>query len=163
VRSEAPDIGFCFLTSLFCSGLSSTPKFTTSQTSRICIPEAPLFCSTGTLVRCIEVGASDASTDFVFKAGKDATEAFYGLHRHDVITRPQYARLQIGTIEGEKSVIHGRVIGELSNVPYAEPTWLADGFHSSYYTEARHYCLITSTFLLISCLAEPPKFSESSP
>ncbi|KIM39781.1 hypothetical protein M413DRAFT_74383 [Hebeloma cylindrosporum] len=68
-------------------------------------------------------------------AGKDATEAFYGLHRHDVITKPQYTRLQIGTIEGEKSIIHGRVVGELSKVPYAEPTWLADGYHSTYYTE----------------------------
>ncbi|RDB25900.1 Very long-chain specific acyl-CoA dehydrogenase, mitochondrial [Hypsizygus marmoreus] len=67
--------------------------------------------------------------------GQDATEAFYGLHRHEVIVRPQYARLQIGVIEGEKSVIHGRVIGELSKVPYAEPTWLSDGYYSPYYSE----------------------------
>ncbi|KAF8227256.1 peroxisomal acyl-CoA-dehydrogenase [Tricholoma matsutake] len=68
-------------------------------------------------------------------AGKDATEAFYGLHRHEVITRRQYIRLQIGSVEGEKSVIHGRVVGEPSKVPYAEPTWLSDGYHSPYYTE----------------------------
>ncbi|KAF8962776.1 acyl-CoA dehydrogenase [Flammula alnicola] len=68
-------------------------------------------------------------------AGKDATEAFYGLHRHEVILKPQYARLQIGVIEGEKSVIYGRVVGELSKVPYAEPTWLSEGYHSPYYTE----------------------------
>ncbi|KDR76308.1 hypothetical protein GALMADRAFT_96846 [Galerina marginata CBS 339.88] len=68
-------------------------------------------------------------------AGKDATEVFYGLHRHEVITKPQYARLQVGVIAGEKSVIHGRVDGELSKVPYAEPTWLSDGFKSPYYTE----------------------------
>ncbi|KAL4268591.1 acyl-CoA dehydrogenase family protein [Pleurotus pulmonarius] len=68
-------------------------------------------------------------------AGQDATEAFYGLHRHEVIARPQYARLQIGTIEGETSVIHGRITGELSTVPYAEPNWLSKGYHSPYYTE----------------------------
>ncbi|KAF8896259.1 peroxisomal acyl-CoA-dehydrogenase [Infundibulicybe gibba] len=68
-------------------------------------------------------------------AGQDATEAFYGLHRHDVILKPQYLRLQIGTIQGESSVIHGRIPGELSKVPYAEPTWLSDGYYSPYYTE----------------------------
>jgi len=51
--------------------------------------------------------------------------------------KPQYARLQIGVIEGEKPVIHGRVPGELSKVPYAEPTWLVDGFYSPYFNEVR--------------------------
>ncbi|KAF8149866.1 peroxisomal acyl-CoA-dehydrogenase [Crassisporium funariophilum] len=68
-------------------------------------------------------------------AGQDATEAFYGLHKHEIIIKPQYIRLQIGVIEGEQSVIHGRVAGELSKVPYAEPSWLSDGYHSPYYTE----------------------------
>jgi hypothetical protein len=72
-------------------------------------------------------------------AGKDATEAFYGLHRHEVIIKPQYARLQVGVIEGEESVIYSNIPGELSKVPYAEPTWLMDGYHSPYYTEvSRH-------------------------
>jgi len=69
-------------------------------------------------------------------AGQDATEAFYGLHRHEIILRPQYARLQIGVIDGEESVIHGRVTGELSKVPYAEPTWLSDGYYSPYFKES---------------------------
>ena len=68
-------------------------------------------------------------------AGKDATEAFYGLHRHDVITRPQYARLQIGVIAGEKNVLHSTLFGQLSKVPYAEPTWLSEGYYSPYYKE----------------------------
>ncbi|KAH9481447.1 Acyl-CoA dehydrogenase apdG [Psilocybe cubensis] len=68
-------------------------------------------------------------------AGKDATEAFYGLHKHEVILRPQYARLQVGVVEGEQSVITGKVPGELSKVPYAEPTWLSEGYKSPYYTE----------------------------
>ncbi|KAG1736600.1 acyl-CoA dehydrogenase/oxidase [Suillus occidentalis] len=68
-------------------------------------------------------------------AGQDATEAFYGLHRHEVLERPQYQRLQIGTIQGEQPVIYSRIIGEISDVPYAEPTWLSQGYHSPYYTE----------------------------
>ncbi|KAG6917018.1 hypothetical protein DXG01_004283 [Tephrocybe rancida] len=67
--------------------------------------------------------------------GQDATETFYGLHRHEIITKPQYARLQVGLVEGQKSVIHSRIVGELSKVPYAEPTWLSDGYYSPYYTE----------------------------
>ena len=72
-------------------------------------------------------------------AGQDATEAFYGLHRHDVLLKPQYARLQIGLLVNEKSVIHSRVVGEVSKVPYAEPTWLAEGYHSPYYSEVHPY------------------------
>lgn len=68
-------------------------------------------------------------------AGQDATEAFYGLHKHEVLLKPQYTRLQIGVIEGQESVIYGRIPGELSKVPYAEPTWLTEGYHSSYYTK----------------------------
>ncbi|KAJ7637691.1 acyl-CoA dehydrogenase [Mycena polygramma] len=68
-------------------------------------------------------------------AGQDATEAFFGLHRHEVLLKPQYKRLQIGVIAGEKEQIFPRAIGALSAVPYAEPTWLSPGFHSPYYTE----------------------------
>jgi hypothetical protein len=71
------------------------------------------------------------------KAGQDATDAFYGLHRHEVLQRPQYARLQIGVIKGETSAIVGHIPGELSKVPYAEPTWLSEGYHSPYYSEVR--------------------------
>ena len=71
-------------------------------------------------------------------AGQDATEAFFGLHRHEVLERPQYARLQIGVIEGEEPQIEGgRMPGKLSKVPYAEPSWLADGYFSPYYKEVR--------------------------
>jgi len=68
--------------------------------------------------------------------GEDATDSFYGLHRHEVLERPQYARLQIGTITGETSKLHGRISGELSEVPYAEPTWLSKGYYSPYYKES---------------------------
>ncbi|KAJ7104224.1 acyl-CoA dehydrogenase NM domain-like protein [Mycena belliarum] len=68
-------------------------------------------------------------------AGQDATEAFYSLHRAEVLDKPQYKRLQIGVIQGQESIIKSPVPGDLSLVPYAEPSWLAPGFHSPYYTE----------------------------
>lgn len=68
-------------------------------------------------------------------AGKDATQTFFGLHRHEVLLRPQYARMQIGKIEGEEEKIKALVPGELSRVPYAEPTWLVDGYYSPYYSD----------------------------
>lgn len=67
--------------------------------------------------------------------GKDVTDTFYGLHRHEVLLKPQYARLQVGTIKGESSQINARSAGELSDVPYAEPTWLSQGYFSPYFKE----------------------------
>ncbi|KEP48560.1 acyl-CoA dehydrogenase [Rhizoctonia solani 123E] len=68
-------------------------------------------------------------------AGKDATEAFFSLHRQEVLAKPQYQRLQIGTIQGESKQINALAAGELSQVPYAEPSWLSPGFHSAYYSD----------------------------
>ncbi|KAF8169507.1 peroxisomal acyl-CoA-dehydrogenase [Pholiota molesta] len=68
-------------------------------------------------------------------AGKDATNTFFGLHRHEVLLRPQYKRLQIGTVQGQKELIKAPQPGELSRVPYGEPTWLSKGYFSPYYTE----------------------------
>ncbi|KAF8596282.1 acyl-CoA dehydrogenase NM domain-like protein [Ceratobasidium sp. AG-I] len=68
-------------------------------------------------------------------AGQDATEAFFSLHRHEVLLKPQYTRLQIGTLQGESQKIKPLAAGELSKVPYAEPTWLTPGFSSPYYSE----------------------------
>ena len=65
-------------------------------------------------------------------AGQDATNAFYALHRQDILQRPQYARLQVGTLEGEEPIIKFAP-SEISEVPYAEPTWLAKGFFSPYF------------------------------
>jgi nicotinamide riboside kinase len=61
---------------------------------------------------------------------------FFGLHRHEVLLKPQYSRLVIGKIKGEEPQIKALVPGETSKVPYAEPTWLADGFKSPYYKES---------------------------
>lgn len=67
-------------------------------------------------------------------AGTDATEAFYNLHRQEVLQK--YSNLVIGTIEGEKSQVIEQNIGDLSVVPYGEPTWLTPQFKSPYYNES---------------------------
>ncbi|TXT15703.1 hypothetical protein VHUM_00206 [Vanrija humicola] len=69
-------------------------------------------------------------------AGQDATSVFYGLHRQEVLEKPQYQRLRIGVIEGEKPKVKPFVAGELSRVPYGEPTWLTPPFKSPYYKES---------------------------
>lgn len=68
-------------------------------------------------------------------AGKDATKAFFGLHRQEVLHRPQYARLQIGTLKGKEPQIKPLATDALSQVPYAEPSWLTPGFSSPYHKE----------------------------
>jgi len=52
-----------------------------------------------------------------------------------VLYRPQYARLQVGTIKGKEPQIKPLAADALSQVPYAEPSWLAPGFSSPYYNE----------------------------
>ncbi|PKS07691.1 hypothetical protein jhhlp_006299 [Lomentospora prolificans] len=69
-------------------------------------------------------------------AGKDATREFYNLHRHEVLTK--YARLAVGTVEGEKPKVITPKAGDLSQVPYGEPTWLSKPFRSPYYRESHH-------------------------
>ncbi len=71
-------------------------------------------------------------------AGQDATQAFYNLHRHEVLQ--QYSKLCIGTIEGEKAEVIDPQIGDISQVPYAEPLWLAPQFRTPYYNST-HYQL----------------------
>jgi hypothetical protein len=44
--------------------------------------------------------------------------------------------LQIGTIAGVQSLVLPREPGATSLVPYAEPTWLASGYHSPYYKDS---------------------------
>lgn len=67
-------------------------------------------------------------------AGQDATEAFYNLHRHEVLR--DYASLCLGTLEGETPEVIEQEPGDLSQVPYAEPIWLTPQFKSPYYTDS---------------------------
>lgn len=45
----------------------------------------------------------------------------------------KYARYRIGEIKGEKASVITPELGALSPVPYAEPTYLKEEFHSPYY------------------------------
>jgi hypothetical protein len=68
-------------------------------------------------------------------AGQDATSEFFNLHRLDVLQKYDKS-LCIGTIKGEKpQVIHPQP-GDLSQVPYGEPTWLSPQFTSPYFKES---------------------------
>lgn len=67
-------------------------------------------------------------------AGQDATDAFYNLHRHEVLQ--QYSDFCIGTVEGEKPEIVDPQAGDLSQVPYAEPLWLRNQFKSPFYNDS---------------------------
>ena len=67
-------------------------------------------------------------------AGTDATTAFYNLHRHEVIQK--YTDLCIGTIKGEKPQVVDPQPGDLSQVPYGEPTWLTPIYKSPYYKDS---------------------------
>ncbi|EPQ31659.1 uncharacterized protein PFL1_00992 [Pseudozyma flocculosa PF-1] len=69
-------------------------------------------------------------------AGQDATDVFFGLHRREVLEKPQYARLIVGTIKGEQPKLKADPVGSPSRVPYAEPSWLATGYHSPYFNDS---------------------------
>jgi len=53
-----------------------------------------------------------------------------------VLYRPQYARLQVGTIKGKEPQIKPLAADAISQVPYAEPSWLMPGFSNPYYNES---------------------------
>jgi hypothetical protein len=114
------------------------PRSIISPVSKTFILEVLQSYSTKQSVRITRVQPLLFESHACSSAGQDATEAFYGLHRHEVLERPQYKRLQIGTIQGEKSVIYDRVVGEISQIPYAEPTWLTPGYFSPYYSDVRN-------------------------
>ncbi|PMD23956.1 acyl-CoA dehydrogenase-like protein [Hyaloscypha hepaticicola] len=67
-------------------------------------------------------------------AGTDCTDAFYNLHRQEVLQK--YSSLCIGQIEGEQSKVIEHKPGDLSVIPYGEPTWLSPQFKSPYYNES---------------------------
>ncbi|KXS21857.1 acyl-CoA dehydrogenase NM domain-like protein [Gonapodya prolifera JEL478] len=69
-------------------------------------------------------------------AGKDATEAFYGLHRHDVIVKFG-PRLAIGTVANESPKVVNTV-GAFSQVPYAEAPQVRKGFAQLPYYRQSH-------------------------
>lgn len=66
-------------------------------------------------------------------AGQDATQAFFNLHRYEVLDK--YQSLCIGTLANEKPEVIERPPGGLSPVPYAEPIWLTPKYKSPYFND----------------------------
>lgn len=66
--------------------------------------------------------------------GQDATEAFYSLHRQEVLEK--YKDLCLGVVQGETPEVIERKFGDLSTVPYAEPLWLRPQFKNPYYNDS---------------------------
>ncbi|PFH55558.1 hypothetical protein XA68_18040 [Ophiocordyceps unilateralis] len=75
-------------------------------------------------------------------AGRDATEAFYGFHRHEVLVR-YGPSLAVATIRDEEPKIAVTEKGKLSAIPYAEPAWLTGekvgGVTPPYYNDSHHH------------------------
>lgn len=71
-------------------------------------------------------------------AGKDASEAFFSLHRSSVLAK--YKRLIIGKLDSDASASSTKYVlpldGELSPVPYAEPSWLVPSYKSPYFKDS---------------------------
>ncbi|SCZ87423.1 BZ3500_MvSof-1268-A1-R1_Chr2-2g04889 [Microbotryum saponariae] len=68
-------------------------------------------------------------------AGGDSSEAFFSMHRSEVLTK--YQRLKIGRVSDPKSRPYLLPIaGELSPVPMAEPGWLVKDFRTPYYDDS---------------------------
>ncbi|WVQ78186.1 hypothetical protein IAT38_000269 [Cryptococcus sp. DSM 104549] len=88
-------------------------------------------------------------------AGKDATTAFFGLHRTEVLLRPQYARLRVGQITGSAPRIKPQLTGDLSRVPYGEPTWLTPEFKSPYFHKESHRALQKKMRVLVDEVIRP--------
>jgi alkylation response protein AidB-like acyl-CoA dehydrogenase len=86
-------------------------------------------------------------------------EVYYAYHRQEVLSK--YARLQIGSIAGEKPKIDFRIAGDISKVPYAEPSNL-QGFKSPYFKESHFkFRKAVREFMEKEVLPEGLSFDES--
>lgn len=67
-------------------------------------------------------------------AGQDATQAFFNLHRYEVLQK--YSNLCLGTVQGETPEVIDPQPGDLSQVPYGEPLWLTPQFRTPYFKDS---------------------------
>lgn len=70
-------------------------------------------------------------------AGKDATDVFYQLHRHDVLQKFG-PKLLIGRVFNESPKVAGMGPTDFSTVPYAEPSSIRPGWKESPYYKESH-------------------------
>jgi hypothetical protein len=138
------------------------PKSLISQSSPTCTQAEPACCLPTELVSNAIYIPQRGFVYFVLTAGQDATKVFFGLHRHEVLLKPQYARLQIGKIQGQEETIKPLSPGELSQVPYAEPTWLSRGYYSPYYSDGhRKFQEAVRTFCMMVIQPESDRCEQS--
>lgn len=92
--------------------------------------------------------------------GKDATEAFFGLHRIEVLQK--YARLRVGRLAsaGPKSIADTYKLSDASKVPYAEASYL-QGFKSAYYTESHKQFRQALADVALTHLRPPPGATQA--
>ncbi|SCV70284.1 BQ2448_1678 [Microbotryum intermedium] len=68
-------------------------------------------------------------------AGDDSSEAFFSMHRSEVLTK--YQRYKVGRVSNPKTRPYLLPIpGELSPVPMAEPGWLVKEFRTPYFDDS---------------------------
>lgn len=95
-------------------------------------------------------------------AGGDSTEAFFALHRSEVLAR--YSRYKIGRLQDpKKEEWKVPVEGELSEVPYAEPPWVLEGLYKTPYYKDSHRRLQKSMRFFFDTYVKvgPPSFLPS--
>ncbi len=92
-------------------------------------------------VVCANLLVQDVDHPMLQPAGQEATAAFYGLHRGEVLQNSRYAAYAIGSITGEERKIVATRTGQLSQVPYAESMSLTPSYKPSPYFKPSHYAV----------------------
>jgi alkylation response protein AidB-like acyl-CoA dehydrogenase len=92
-------------------------------------------------------------------AGKDATQEFYGLHRHSVLVK--YApRLIVGVVQNETPKVEATLPGSISHMPYAEQSFWR-GYYSPYFDESHKRLRVElRKFVETKVLPEALEFEE---
>ncbi|KIW84540.1 hypothetical protein Z517_03790 [Fonsecaea pedrosoi CBS 271.37] len=101
------------------------------------------------------------STVFQQVGGLDATVDFFNLHRLEVLQKYEKS-LCIGTVKGETPQVIYPQPGDLSLVPYGEPTWLSPQFKSSYFKESHRRLQRAMRVWVETVLAPEAQEKESS-
>jgi len=86
--------------------------------------------------RNLHPGGTEVFTEY---EGQDATEVFYSLHKHEIITGKFGPRLMVGSIKGESSKIAAaNNWSDLSVVPFGESPHFQRGFQPTPYYNVTH-------------------------
>ena len=94
-------------------------------------------------------------------AGQDATSDFFNLHRLEVLQKYEKS-LCIGTVKGAKPEVIYPKPGDLSLVPYGEPTWLSPQFKSPYYKQSHQRLQRAMRIWVETCLMAEAQEKERS-